>query len=731
MSPDPSLNSRPRTLFDLARTRARLQPDAVGFTYLTDGETQEQNLTYGNLDTQARALAARLQQTCRPGDRVLLLYDSSLDYIAAFLGCVYAGTIPVPAYPPDPLRAKRTLARVRAIAADCQPALVLGTDENLRWAAPLLAGHEGLNATLATDAWTAWSELPWTPPDVSPEQIAFLQYTSGSTGAPHGVMVSHGNLMHQLEYVRHHDWDGVVAVSWLPLYHDLGLIGGVFAPLYFHRRVILMSPFHFVQQPLRWLWAMSRYRGTTTGGPNFAFELCVNKFRPREADGLDLSNWRIAMTGAEPVRAETLERFTTTFAPFGLRSDVWFPCYGLAEATLGVTGEPHLGTRWSDARFSAHDLEQNRAALARTPAEPARRLVACGRAPEGSEVVIADPHTFDELPLGRVGEVWVRGPSIAQGYWNRPDETTATFHARLADGGRGPFLRTGDLGFFHDGQLYLAGRLKDLLIFAGRNLYPQDIEQTVSASHPALKADGGAAFALECDGQERLVVVQEVVRPAKYDLDALATAVRQAIEGEHQVPLHALVLIKPGTLPKTSSGKVQRGGTRQRFLDRQLDEVRQWVFEPAAAPPIPPGEQPELPGAPEIRDWLRRRIAQRCNVPEDQIRVEEPLHRYVLDSLTLTSLAVELQQWLSRSISPLVLHGSPSLVQLAERLADPRSYLTGSEYRPGTVENMSEKELDQALAQLLAEAAPHSGEPLREPSLRPPEPIPVETTTRS
>jgi acyl-CoA synthetase (AMP-forming)/AMP-acid ligase II/acyl carrier protein len=676
----------------------------VGYTFLVDGETEEQNLTYAELDLRARAIAARMQSVCRPGEHALLLYGPGLDYIAALFACQYAGVIPVPAYPPDPLRSSRTLPRLRAIVDDCGATLALGTAESFGWLGSVQTSQLGLKLTLATDEWGDWVGLPWTPPDTNADQVALLQYTSGSTSRPRGVMVTHRNLWHQFENMRVGDGEDAVGVTWLPLYHDLGLIGGALTPIYFRRQVVLMSPLAFVQHPLRWLLAVSRYRATTTGAPNFAFDLCVSKFSAAEAGRLDLSSLRILLTGAEPVRSDTLDRFTATFAPTGLRPDVWRPCYGLAEATLGVTGI-RFGTQLARGDFSIRALGNNQAVVVTEGAEPARRLVGCGWGLEGGEVLIVDPDSRTELPEGRVGEVWVSGPNVARGYWNRPEETEALFNARLAEG-RGPFLRTGDLGFQHQGQLYLTGRLKEVMVFWGRNVYPQDVEMTVWKCDPLLKENAGAAFAVEAGGQEQLVVVQEVARPGKMDLDAVATAIRQAVEAEHRVLLHSLVFIKAGTLPKTSSGKTQRHVAREQFLGGELEVVRQWHFPGALAllAAAAPTATQEPRSRDEIRAWLVARVARQCNLPEDQIDPAQPLTRYVLDSVSAVAIAIDLQQWLGRSLSPTILYDSPSVAVLAERLAEPQAYPAEAGPVPTSVDQMSPAEVDRALAELLGGA---------------------------
>jgi acyl-CoA synthetase (AMP-forming)/AMP-acid ligase II/acyl carrier protein len=692
----------PDTLFKLARHRANAHPDMVGYTFLTDGETAAETLTYGELDVRARAIAGRIQTACRPGDHALLVYGPGLDYIVALFACQYAGVIPVPAYPPDPLRSARTLSRLQAIAGDCRAVLALGTNEHLGWTGSLLKDQLGLRESLATERWQEWVGLPWTPPETNADQVALLQYTSGSTATPRGVMVTHRNLWFEFEGMRVADSEHSAGVSWLPLYHDLGLIGGALTPIYFRRPVVLMSPLAFVQRPHRWLQALSRYRAPITGAPNFAFDLCVSKFSAEEASGLDLSALQVILTGAEPVRADTLDRFTATYAAYGLSPDVWRPCFGLAEATLGVTGVT-AGSQVTRVAFSLRELERNRAVPATRPGEPSRCLVGCGHALPGSEVRVVNPTSRLALPDGQVGELWVQGPNVARGYWNRPAETEVVFRAHLADSGRGPFLRTGDLGFHYQGQFYLTGRLKEVMVFWGRNVYPQDVEMTAWSCHPSLKQNACAAFAYEAGGIERLAIVQEVARPGKLDLDAIASSVRQAVQSEHQVPLSALVFIKPGTLLKTSSGKVQRNLVRDRFLANELTVIREWRFQretETARSQVPAGP-PRLCTPEEIRQWLLERIARHCNVGVEQIDTEEPINRYVLDSVSAVMIATELQDWLGRAVSPVVLYDSPTLGVLAGRLADPEACAAAATSLPPAVEELSPRELDDVLVRLL------------------------------
>ena len=559
------------TLGDLLHYRAQYQPDKLAYIFLQDGETESGSLTYGELDKRARAIAASLQSLGASGERALLLYRPGLEFIAAFLGCLSAGVVAVPAYPP---RRNQKLSRLLAIVADARASVVLTTTSELGNLEGLLAQNSDLAAMrwLVTDKITSDQASDWQEPAVSSDTLAFLQYTSGSTGTPKGVMVSHGNLLHNERMVKiaYQHTEKTIFVGWLPLFHDMGLIGNVLQPLYLGIPCILMPPMAFLQKPVRWLQAISRYKATTSGGPNFAYERCVRKIKPEQLTGLDLSSWEVAFNGAEPVRAETLERFARYFAICGFRAQTFYPCYGMAETTLLVSGglKTNLPVVYS---VDGAALEQNRVVAARSE-DGARKIVGCGQAWLDQKIAVADPKSLTSCPPGVVGEIWVSGPSVAQGYWNRQLETEVTFNAYLADTGEGPFLRTGDLGFLQDGELFVTGRIKDVVIFRGRNHYPQDIELTVEKSHPALRPGCGAAFAVEAEDEERLVVVQEVERGylRKLDVNEVVGNICQALMAQHELPVDAAVLVKTGTIPKTSSGKIQRHACRAKFLDGKL-----------------------------------------------------------------------------------------------------------------------------------------------------------------
>jgi acyl-CoA synthetase (AMP-forming)/AMP-acid ligase II len=571
-SPHFSPGSSPETLIELLRRRALEAPDQRAYTFLLDGETAERPLTYGGLDRQARRIAALLQSLCHEGERALLLYPPGLDYVAAFFGCLYAGVIAVPAYPP---RNDRALPRLQAIIQDAGATLVLSTEAILSKMDSMFkrAPELRLLKWMATDVLTEDGEKVWRDPAIHPEHLAFLQYTSGSTGTPKGVMLTHRNLLHNEAAIYDrfgHATDSVV-VSWLPTYHDMGLIGGMLQPLYGGFPCILMAPASFIQRPLRWLQAISRYRATTSGGPNFAYDHCVRNITPEQKAELDLSRWALAFNGAEPVRRETMDRFAAAFAPCGFRREAFYPCYGLAEASLIVSGG-RKGIVPPTQYLEKGALEQNRIVPA---SEEAVSFIGCGETLDAQQIVIAHPESGRRRAADEVGEIWVKGPSIAKGYWNRPRETEETFRAFLPDTGEGPFLRTGDLGFLREGVLFVTGRLKDLIVIQGRNHYPQDIELTVERSAALLRAGCGAAFSIEVDGEERLVVVQEVDFRQKPDEKVLG-AIRLAVAREHELELYAVVLIRPGTLPKTSSGKIQRRLCRTRFLANELENLTEW-----------------------------------------------------------------------------------------------------------------------------------------------------------
>ncbi|SDE84516.1 type I polyketide synthase [Streptomyces griseoaurantiacus] len=587
--------AEPATVAGLLRHHREHRPDALAYRFLTAaddaGPDGGESLTYRQLDLRVRAVAARLQREDLTGKPVLLLHPPGLDYVTAFLGCLYAGAVAVPAYPPDTRRFGQTMPRLAAIARDARATHALTTPEISRFLdgrpEDLAAlGLGGLRLLVTGGADTTGAE-EWRDPGPGRRGPAFLQYTSGSTSSPKGVMVGDDNLLHNLRAIHRrleHD-AGSGMVSWLPPYHDMGLIGGILTPLYGGFPAHLMAPMTFVRRPLLWLETLSRTRASTSVAPNFGFETCVRRITEEESEGLDLGHWRLALNGAEPVRADTLRRFTDRFAAHGFRQEALLPCYGLAEATLMVTGvradrAPVLGA------FATRDLGAGTVRPASAAGDgPATEVVGCGPPVDGVDVALVDPDTRRRITAGdRVGEIWLSGGSVAHGYWRRPDATEETFGARIEGEEDTPRLRTGDLGFLREGELYVVGRTKDVVIVQGRNHYPHDIELTAERTDPRLRTGSGAVFSVEVDGAERMVLAHEVEGRRVEDAPALLARLRTAVAEAHEVTPHAVLLLRRSTAHKTTSGKIQRRACRRDFLDLGLTVVAASVTRDEAAP---------------------------------------------------------------------------------------------------------------------------------------------------
>jgi acyl-CoA synthetase (AMP-forming)/AMP-acid ligase II len=574
----PGLVTEARSFAEVVRLRAEHDGARTALTFLGDGARVSAAWTNADLDRRARAIAARLQDTCAPGDRALLLFPPGLEYAAALIGCFYAGVIAVPAYPPDPMRLQRSLVRLLTIVDDARARVALTISAVRPMAESLFAAHPALAAMtwLAVDDSQPGDEAQYRESAACSDQLAFLQYTSGSTGSPRGVMLSHANLLANSAFIHRAFQTSAEThvVSWLPPYHDMGLIGGILHGLYVGFQSTLMSPLAFLERPLSWLRAVSRLRATCTGGPNFAFDLCTRRARAADLSALDLSSWSIAFCGAEPVRPATLDAFARTFGPCGFSRDALQPCYGLAEATLAVTvSSSGLGAQIQ--AFDAAGLTEHAVSERHADEDGATLLVGCGQPAADHEVVIVAPDSGERCGSERVGEIWVRGDSVARGYWQRPEETGRVFGARLSDG-TGPYLRTGDLGFLRRGELFVTGRLKDLLIIQGRNFYPQDIEAVVEASHPAMRRNCGAAFTVDADGTGQLVIVSEVNTGQAPPWDEVVWAIRRNVAKQVDARVHAISLLRPRTIPKTSSGKIQRRQCQADFVSGGLSAVYHW-----------------------------------------------------------------------------------------------------------------------------------------------------------
>ena len=573
------------TLVELLQHRASQQPDKLAYQFLIDGKKEGNAYTYGELDEKARAIAAFLQQQDIKGERALLLYPQGIEVVAAFCGSLYAGTIAIPVPPPDAGRLKRTLPRLREIVKDSRATLVLsnariieliknsGLDfpefESMRW-----IDTEAIDLSLAKD---------WKDPEVDKDVLAYLQYTSGSTSTPKGVMLSHYNLLHHSEYLKRgcgYRPNGPT-VTWMPYFHDYGLVEGLMQPLYNGAPCYIMAPLAFVKRPLRWLQAIQKYGATHSQAPNFAYDLCVRRIKPAKREGLDLSGWLSAGNAAEPINPRVMRDFYEAFKDHGFRWDTFSPAYGLAEATLLVSSTP-VGKAPTVLSLEATELEKGSVVEAKSDSEYVRLAVSCGALVCETTVAIVNPDRLTRCADDEVGEIWVKDPGVARGYWQRPEATKETFEARISGEGADRYLRTGDLGFMQNGELFITGRIKDLIIIRGTNHYPQDIEWTVQQTHAAMRPDYGACFSIIEDGEERLVVVQEVGRSHQNTIDAddLIAEIRQSISEAHELQVYAVALVKSGNVLKTSSGKIQRRKCRASFLAGELETLADWSENP-------------------------------------------------------------------------------------------------------------------------------------------------------
>jgi acyl-CoA synthetase (AMP-forming)/AMP-acid ligase II len=566
------------TMAALLCSQAHTRGSASVYTYLADGQNETRSLTFQELYLHAGAVAARLQQSLDAGDRALIMADDPIEFIRAFMGCQLAGVIAVPAARPFPTYGGRRIATLRAIADNCGARAILTTNpadfrSRIVDPAPELAALEWI----AVDEVQPELAAEFRAHSAQADDVSFLQYTSGSTSTPKGVVVTHDALMHNQELLYQsfsYGRDDVVA-SWLPLFHDMGLIGAVFPALYAGIQAVMIPPLVFVQRPARWLRMITRYGATVSGSADFGYAMCARRIPPEEREGIDLSSWRLAFSGAEPVRAATLDAFSEAFGPYGFDRRSWFPCYGLAECTLMATG----GEAGTGAKRLAVQSGALREGLVATGGE--HTLIGSGTEHLHRRVEIVDHVTGLRAEPAAVGEIWLAGPDVCAGYWERPQESEEIFGARLADSGDGPFLRTGDLGFIHDGELFVTGRLKDVLIVGGRNHYPQDIEMTVEASHEAIQTGGCVAFALERGGREQVVVVAEL-QPERarlgVSLGDLVRDVRSAVSAEHGISVDEVLFVDRKSVPKTTSGKLQRSACRAAFECGEL--------EPAREPPV-------------------------------------------------------------------------------------------------------------------------------------------------
>jgi natural product biosynthesis luciferase-like monooxygenase protein len=649
------------------------------FTYLIDGDKDERHLSFVELDERARSIAARLQSFCRIGDRAVLVYPHGLDYIAALVGCFYAGVVAVPAYPPNSSRMSPSVTRLVALLADSQAAGVLTTGSILAQARAADFWESPSRWIATDDVTSADDDHEWKEPAIGPDDLALLQYTSGSTGSPKGVMLTHRNLLQNVQMIYRafngdrDEWK--LFVSWLPLYHDMGLIGCVIGPIVWGMRSLLLPPLRTLARPVRWLRAITRYQGTYCAAPNFAYELALRKITPEESDSLDLSSWRVAVNGAEPVRSETVNRFVERFEPHGFRREAFCPSYGLAEATVFVTAA--TGDRC--LRLDSTALSANRIVTAAADAPTGRTFVSVGRATGEERVRIVNPATRSVCPADEVGEIWIQGPNVARGYWNKPEETGRTFGGLLASGDEGKFLRTGDLGFIDEGDLFIVGRIKDLIIINGRNHAPEDIESALVSRLPSVRPGTLAAVSVDAGEREVVVIVIEARDSRGLDIEEAAALTRRVVAEAIGIQVHTVAFIQPGSIPKTSSGKVQRYLCKRGYLEGSLDLVGVSCIEmppdaelwPAvedqpgtaitleALRSLHPTEQQRL-----LEPFLRRELADLLALLPSQVDPHLPIGSIGLDSLKAVELKIRLEDDFGFSLSAEALANNPSLSEL-------------------------------------------------------------------
>ena len=688
---------RPQSILETLAAWRERTPERLALTVLGSGEEPQSRSSFRQLHERSLGMAQGLLRHARPGDRVLLLLPNDLQFVCGFFGCLAAGLVAVPAHHPPQMRKPAQWKRLQAIVDSCAAALIVVPQKSAE-ALRAMQSREGLFAGCAIEAAeTLLAEGPAAATDLRLPRagdLAFLQYTSGSTGLPKGVAITHGNIIANQEVIARLMGRNAhtAALTWLPLYHDMGLsallqMGSVGSGM------VLMAPADFVQQPLRWLQAISEHRIHTSGGPNFAYRLAAATLRTPEAAGagLDLSHWEVAFCGAEPIQPGTVDDFLDAAAPFGLRRTAFFPCYGMAEATVMVTGVAP-GGGWQCLAVDPAGLSQGRVQRSDAGRAGAKSLVACGAPTEGHTVRIvaadgrpvADPH--------EVGEIWVRGPSVGAGYFGDERATEETFRNPLPGDDGGPYLRTGDLGVCLDGQLYVTGRVKDMLIIRGRNLYPQDLEDCVQDAVPELRRGCGAAFPVQVDGEEKLVLVQEIGRTRRRDMDVADVFRRMvvAISEDFGLTPHQVVLVETATIEKTSSGKIARALCRRAYLQGELRSVATWTEGEAVAcaAAAGPATSQAVPGAAgllcrEVEDRIVQVAAGLLKMDAARVPRTTPWAELGVDSIHALQLAQKVQQATGVSLDAAVLWECAHVRDLAAYIAARKGADAGLPPRPG------------------------------------------------
>lgn len=671
-------------------------PQKEAFKFLLDGENEEVSISYEILDLKARMIAAYLQRRELAGKTVLLVYPPGVNYITAFFGCMYAGVLAVPVYPP---KRNRSNISLQTIIASSKAEIALTDRKTLDRIINLFTKNNFLSNLdyVSTDTIDAGYVSNWYYPDINQDSLAYLQFTSGSTAFPKGVMLSHANLLSNLETI-HRNFNHSVnskGVIWLPPYHDMGLIGGILEPIYSGFSVVLMSPIAFLQKPVRWLNAISKYKATTSGGPNFAYDLCIKKIDADEKSNLDLSTWNIAFNGSEKIQSETINRFVRTFGDCGFKRKSFFPCYGLAEASLYVSGSNIVTKEPSD--FEEKALEDNKYEINGVTEKMVHNVSSCGKLDPEQKVAIVDPKFMTRCKDGEVGEVWISGSSVAQGYWQLVEETERTFKARIKNEGETTFLRSGDMGFVNDNELFIVGRIKDTILIRGKNYYPQDIEQIVKQTHVALLERGCAAFGMEIEHEERLVVIHEVKREYIKKIDDLADdivgAIRQVISENFNLDVFSIVLVKPGGISRTTSNKIQRFACRAKYSEGTIKAIYEWNSTKRLEQNrnyIRKTENyksnEEFDGRQwKIKEFLVDKISQRQRIKHTNIDRNKSFSWYGIDSVESIELVTELEDMLKISLSPSIVWEYPSINLLSNYLLE--NVLSNSDYALKTTDD--------------------------------------------
>lgn len=660
------------SITDILRERARLTPDLVAYHFLRDGEDDVETITYRELDRSAIRIAQNLRDANVQGERALMLFQPGLEFIKALYGCLYAGIIAIPAYPP---RKNRSIDRIKSIIDDSGAITVVSVMDIYRSCERSFAEIKELKEMkwVLVDALNPYKtnlqDAVFLP---QATDVALFQYTSGSTGIPKGVMVTNQNMMRNAEFIRtsFNLTPKSVSVSWLPSFHDMGLIDGVIEPLYTGFTGVIIPPVAFIQKPVRWLKAITKYKGTHGGAPNFAFDLCINNVSLEEKQGIDLSTMRSMYSGAEPIRKATLEQFINAYTPYGLNPKAIYPCYGMAETTLIISGVPE-GRGPVYLNVSANALAKNQIVQVDEMDPDSYWLVGVGHPWLDTDVKIVDPETLLACPDDIVGEIWVSGSIVTAGYWNQHKLTQEIYAAHIVGDKTKGYLRTGDLGFYHLGELYITGRVKDIIIIHGRNYYPQDIEFMVETCHPDLRLAASAAFSVEVNGEEKLVIVAEVQRTAirNLDVETVCNAIRQVIAEEMEQEVYAIQLLRTASILKTSSGKIQRKACRDAFLNRTLDVVGESIID------IPLFSKTRLTNdcRPEIepssvQTWLMAWICIKLGVSFEIIDVSKILSQYGLDSMKAIQLQQDILLKYAVDVPPYLLFEKLTLIDLSEKI---------------------------------------------------------------